>query len=199
MSDELTAEIERLRAENARLTKDLAGAHDDLKVVRAEARDRRHENKTLAQQLAELATDRDGWKAKAETDPAEWQEKLDAAHGTVRAMKHERAYEKVAKGLKVTDPAKFADLLKLAGHTPEGNEPDEVKIAETFQDALKGRPWLVDAESPKPAPGGATNAPGGAIGATTETKPAVPGPGSDRGQSVSSTTSQPASRVSGRL
>ena len=51
MIEELQAEIERLKAENVKLATDLAGAHDDLKEVRAEARDRRHENKNLAQQV----------------------------------------------------------------------------------------------------------------------------------------------------
>src|SRR5258707_1306061 len=118
MSDELNAEIERLKAENKRFADDLSSLTDELKEVRHEARDRRHENKSLAQQLAELATDRDFWKARSEQDPEGLKVQLQESQGTIRAMKHERAYEKIATGLKVTDPAKLADLLKLAGHTP---------------------------------------------------------------------------------
>src|SRR5262249_28235014 len=109
-----------------------------------------------------------------------------------------RAFEAVAKALKVSDPAKLADLVKLAGYTPEADEPDEPKITAAFQEALKGRAWLVDAEETKPAPGGATTAPGGA-GATTTPTPAVAGPGSDRGQTVSSPASQASTRPAGRL
>jgi uncharacterized protein (UPF0335 family) len=199
MSEELKAEIDRLKAENARLTTDFASLADDLKEVRAEARDRRHENKALTQQIVELTTDRDGWKAKAETDPEGLEAQLHQATSLVRAMKHDRAYEKVAKDLKVSDPAKFADLLKLAGHTADDDEPDEAAITSTFKETLKGRPWLVDAEPTQAAPGGATIAPGGANGASEETKPGVPGPGADRGQSVNSTTSLPATRPAGRL
>ena len=56
MSDDLQKEIDRLKAEAStqraaidKLTRDLAGAHDDLKEVRGEARDRRHEGKKLAE------------------------------------------------------------------------------------------------------------------------------------------------------
>jgi hypothetical protein len=48
MSDELQAEVDRLKALNEKLAKHLVDAHDDLKEVRGEARDRRHENKSLA-------------------------------------------------------------------------------------------------------------------------------------------------------
>ena len=51
MSEELQKEIDRLKAENAKLARDLAGAHEDIKEVRGEARDRRHEGKKLAEQL----------------------------------------------------------------------------------------------------------------------------------------------------
>ena len=51
MSEELQKEIDRLKAENAKLARDLAGAHDDLKEVRGKARDRRHEGKKLTEQL----------------------------------------------------------------------------------------------------------------------------------------------------
>jgi hypothetical protein len=194
MSEELHAEIERLKAENGKLAKDLAGALDDLKDVRAEARDRRHENKTLTQQVAELMTDRDRFKAAAEADPENLRQALEDKQATIRVLKHERAFEKVAHLLKVTDPVKFADLQKVAVYTPEGDEPDESKITATFQEALKGRPWLVDAE-----PGGSTIVPGGANAAQPEIQPGGPGPGSDRGQSVSSTASLPAQKPAGRL
>jgi hypothetical protein len=183
MSAELEAEIARLKAENTKLARDLAGAHDDLKEVRGEARDRRHENKTLAAQLGELATDRDKFKAAAEADPEGLRKSLDGAQQTIRALKHDGAFAKVAKGLKVSDPTKFADLLKLASYQPEGDEPDEAKIAEAFQGALKGRPWLADGDA---APGGAKDAPGGDKGASATQAGGKPGPGADRGQSLES-------------
>jgi hypothetical protein len=195
MSDELQAEIDRLKAENAELSKVVASLGDDLKEVRAEARDRRHENKSLSQQHAEAAADRDGWRTKAENDPEGLAAQLEAAHGILRSMKHERAFEKVAKAFNVTDPVKFADLIKLAGYTPDGDEPDEARITKTFEEALKERPYLVDA----PAPGGATPAPGGATVATIPAEPGRPGPGNDRGQSLNSGSSQPAARPAGRL
>jgi hypothetical protein len=195
MSDELQAEVDRLKAENAKLARDLAGAHDDLKEVRGEARERRHENKALTLQLETTARERDDFKTKAETTAGEWQARIDQANGTVRAMKHDKAFEKVARTLKVNDPSKFKDLIDLAKYAPEGDEPDEARIAQTFQEALKGRPWLVD----QPAAEAAPTAPGGANGAKPAQVPAVPGPGSDRGQSVSSPASQAAAKPAGRL
>jgi hypothetical protein len=193
--EELQKEIDRLKAENSKLTRDLAGAHDDLKEVRGEARDRRHEGKKLADQLEALTKERDDFKTKAEADPDGLRKSLADAHGVVRSLKHDGAYAKVAKGLKVNDPAKFADLVKLAAYQPEGDEPDEVKIATAFQEALKGRAWLVDA----PAAGAATTA-AGAAGAAQGQSGGKPGPGSERGQSVSSESNSTApERIPGRL
>src|SRR3954469_23090569 len=129
MSEELQAEIERLKAENAKLAKDLAASHDDLKEVRGEARDRRHETKSLTQQLAEAAAERDRFKAAAEADPENLRKEIDGYKATVRALTHERAFERVARVLKVSDPVKLADLQKVVGYTPEGDEPDEARIA----------------------------------------------------------------------
>lgn len=196
MSDELQAEVDRLKALSDKLAKDLVAAHDDLKEVRGEARDRRHENKALAQQLAELTAQRDQFKAAAEAQPDDLRKEIDGHRQVIRQLRHEKAYEAVAKGLKVSDPARLADLAKLAAYQPDADEPDPAKIEATFREALKGRPWLVD----QPAADAATTAPGGAPGATTTQAPAVPGPGSDRGQSPSdSTTSAPPSKPAGRL
>jgi hypothetical protein len=199
MSDELLAEIRRLKAENKKLTDGLSELSGELKEVRGEARDRRHEARTLAQQLAEVAADRDQWKTKVETDPEGWQARVDELRGTVRSLRHERCYEAVARQLKVSDPTKLADLLKLSGHAPEADEPDEAQISETFRAALQGRPWLVDDEA-----GASTQAPGGAnANADAAGIPAEPGgrpgPGADRGQSLSSTTGPARSKVPGRL
>lgn len=205
MSAELQAEIDRLKAENAtlkadhaKLTKDVESLNADLKETRHEARDRRHEAKTLAEQLAAAAKERDDFKSKSEADPEGLRKQLAETANVVRGMKHERAFEKVAKGLKVNDPARLADLVKLAGYQPEGDEPDEAKIALTFQEALKGRAYLID-PAPTPAPGGAPPAPGGASGATTTGPGGKPGPGSDRGQSVSSPSSSPAKSIPGKV
>jgi hypothetical protein len=199
MSEELQKEIDRLKAENAKLARDLTGAHEDLKEVRGEARDRRHEGKRLAEQLDALTKDRDEFKTKAEADPEGLRKGLADAHGVIRSLKHDGAFAKVAKGLKVNDPAKFTDLVKLAAYQPEGDEPDEAKIATAFQEALKGRPWLVDGDPAKPAAGAAPAA-AGAAGATTTQAGGKPGPGAERGQSVSTESkSLPRDRIPGKL
>lgn len=174
MSEELQKEIDRLKAENAKLTRDLAGAHDDIKEVRGEARDRRHEGKRLTEQLEALAKERDEFKLRAELDPDQLKSQLAEAHGRLRDVAHRAAFAKVAQGLKVNDPAKVSDLYALSGYKAEADEPDEAKLVETIKAALTGRQHYLD---PPPAP--APAAPAG--------KPAAPpAPGATRGQSVTS-------------
>lgn len=196
MSAELQAEIDRLKAENAKLTKDLTGAHDDLKEVRHEARDRRHENKTLAEQMAALFTERDTLKAKAAEDPEGLKARLAEAHGKIRESDHKAVFAKVAAKHKVSDPAKVNDLWSLSGYKPEADQADEAKLTEVIGGALKGRPWFLD----NTAAGAATTASGGAHGTTAAQSAGTAGPGADRGQSVTSTSSsKPADRPAGRL
>jgi hypothetical protein len=199
--EELQKEIDRLKAENQELIRNLTGAHDDLKEVRGEARDRRHENKTLKEQLETLGNERDELKVKADADPEGLRKSLADAYSIIRELKHDTAFAKVAKELRVNDPAKFTDLVKLAAYQPDGDEPDETKIAAAFQEALKGRPWLFDLDRTpaKPAAGAATSA-AGAAGATTAQPGGKPGPGAERGQSVTSESNSAArERLAGRL
>lgn len=180
MSEELQKEIDRLKAENAKLTRELAGVHEDLKEVRGEARDRRHEGKKLAEQLDALAKERDQFKLKAEADPEGLKGQVNELTGKLRDVSHRTAFAKVAQDLKVSDPTKIADLYALSGYKAEADQPDEAKLVETIQTALKGRPYFLDT-----AAGAAQTAPGGA-GATTAQLGGKPGPGAERGQSVTS-------------
>lgn len=209
--------LKAAESERAQAVSDAAALQVELRDVCAEARDRRHEARSLSQQVAELSTDRDGWKARAEGDADGLKEQLAAARATVRGMKHDRAYEKVARTLDVTNPAKYADLLKLAGHAPESDDPDEAAIARTFRSALEGRPWLVEADPASASatttaaqsaePGGSKLAPGGAHGAARHAPATAhagsngrPGPGADRGQSLVSLQSDPPpARKAGRI
>jgi chromosome segregation ATPase len=152
MSDELQKELDRLKAEVStqraaidKLSRDLAGAHDDVKEVRGEARDRRLEGKKLTEQLELVGKERDEFKTRAEADPEGLRKSIGDAQGLIRSLKHDGAFAKIAKALKVNNASKFADLVKLAAYQPEGDEPDEAKIAAAFGEALKSRPWLMDA------------------------------------------------------
>jgi len=199
MSEELHNEVDRLKYENAKLARDLASAHEDLKEVRGEARDRRHEGKKLAEQLDALSRERDELKIKAEADPEGLRKSLAEAQSVIRGLKHDGAFAKVAKGLKVNDPAKFTDLVKLAAYLPEDDDPDEAKIAASFQEALKGRPWLVDSDRMQAA-GAAKSASGEAFGANAAQLGGKPGVGAERGQSVTSESkSSPPGWIPGRL
>jgi hypothetical protein len=193
-----TGELEQLRKQLRALSSEHEDLKEELKTTRAEARDRRHANKAFEEQVAALTKDRDDFKAKAEADPDGLRKQIADHAATIRSLKHERAFATAAHALKVTDPTKFADLIKLAGYQPEGDEPDMAKITASFQEALKGRAWLVDVAKDETAAGAAKTA-AGAAGATAGQSGAKPGPGADRGQSVSSEQSQPTNRVAGRL
>ena len=119
MSDDLQKEIDRLKAEAStqraaidKLTRDLAGAHDDLKEVRGEARDRRHEGKKLAEQLDAVSKERDEFKTKAESDPEGLRKSLSDAHGVIRGAQASTAAFSPTwrRGLKVNDAREIRRL-----------------------------------------------------------------------------------------
>jgi predicted nucleic acid-binding Zn-ribbon protein len=195
MSEELQKEIDRLKAENTKLSRDLAASHDDLKEVRGEARDRRLEGRKLTEQLDATTKERDEFKLKAEQDPEGLKTQVSELSGRLREVAHKAAFQKVAQGLKVSDPTKVSDLYALSGYKPAADEPDEAQLVETIQTALKGRPHFLDA-----AADAAKTASGGANGATPAQPGAKPGPGAERGQSVTSESkSTPPGRIPGRL
>jgi predicted nucleic acid-binding Zn-ribbon protein len=200
MSDALQAEIDRLKSENQKLTRDLAGAQDDLKEVRAEARDRRHENKALATQVAELTTDRDKYRTLSEQDPEGLRTQVSDLTGKLRERNHLDAFQKVARNLKVTDEKRIADLYALSGYKPEADQIDEAVITSTIQATVKERSYLLDPTPPPAAAGAAQPAAGAANGAATSPAGGKPGPGSDRGVSNGSDTkAQAPQRIPGRF
>ncbi len=250
--EELQTELETLRAENATLAKDLKAArteatkatgeaatlkaqaekavadHESLwtkhKELRAENKDHRLNAEKATEQLTAMQADRDQWKTKYEaSSPEAYEAKIADLTGKVRGLTHRQAFEAAAKTLKVSDSARIADLFALSGYKPDADEIDQAKLTEVIGDALKGRPWLLDAEAatltPTPAPtpatpqpaaeaatktpeGGTTKPEGGGVTngtakiqtpwGQTQAKPAppvapaAPGPGADRGQSVTS-------------
>ena len=201
MSEELQKEIDRLKAENTKLSNALAGAHDDLKEVRGEAKDRRLENRKLAEQLDTLAGERDKYKVAAETDPEGLKATNAELSGKLRDVNHRSVFAKVAAGLKVTDPTKVADLYALSGYKAESDTPDEKKMAGVVQEALKGRPHYLDtaADAAKAGASGATAGSRGP-GVTVEQARQWRAPGSERGQSThQESSSPPRERIPGRL
>jgi hypothetical protein len=201
MSEELQKEIDRLKAENSKLSNSLASAHEDLKEVRGEAKDRRLEGRKLTEQLAELAAERDKFKVAAQDDPEGLKAQVTELSGRLRDVAHRTAFAKVAAGLKVTDPTKVADLYALSGYKAESDTPDEKKMAGVVQEALKGRPHYLDtaAAAAQQGSGGAQVASRGA-GVTVEQARQWRAPGSERGQSThTESSSPPRERIPGRL
>jgi outer membrane murein-binding lipoprotein Lpp len=203
----LQAEVDRLRSENRKLMAEVADLGNDLKEVRAEARDRRHEAKSLNQQVADLTADRDKLRSAAGADPDGLKSALAEAQATIRTMKHEQAFTRVARELKVSDPDRLADLITVAKYAPAGDEPDDAKIAESFKAALERRPYLLDTTPGAGAPQHGAGAPKAAAGAangapSTADRPGAilkPGPGADRGQSQSTAPDRLSEANPGRI
>lgn len=187
----LKAEHARLTAERDRLAREYATAQAEQRELMAEQRDRRHNNKKLAEELAALTAERDEYKTRAEMTGADWQARIAEQDKMIRTLKHQTAYAKVAKALRVSHPGKLADLIMIAGYQPETDEPDEAKITAAFVETLKARPYLQDAPAPTPAAPAGSNG----YGHTSYTA----GPGSDRGVSITEGGAKPTNRISGRL
>jgi hypothetical protein len=200
-ADTLKGERDRLAAQVISLNETLEAKNGEVGRRRHETRAAEKERDDLAAAMEALKGERDTLKTRIESEPNEYKAKVDELTGQLRSIKHDVAYRNVLKTLKVSDPAKQADLLKLAEYKPEADEPDETKIIEVFGSALKGRPWLVDAEpaaTTTAAPTTTTTAAPASRANGATTTPAVatgkPGPGSDRGQSLSQSTTQVSQR-----
>jgi hypothetical protein len=211
----LKAEITRLSTANAALTSDLADTHKELKSANAEARDRRHEVRQLTEQLGTATAERDRFKSDAATAPNEWKAKYEEATGRVRGLTHGAAFDRLAKTFGVSEPTKLADLRLLSGFKPsDSDDADEEAIKLSINKALEGRTWLKDSPPPSGDGAGATSGQsagqqGQTAAGAAQTGPGAqtgamagqsgPAPGSDRGQSMSSTQSTPSNRIPGRL
>jgi hypothetical protein len=205
MSDELTKEIDRLKAELTKATTDLDAAKAALKDTNHEARDRRLESKTLTEQLDALKAEREAEKAAKAKEAEALKGELDKTHAVLRGLKHEQAFARVAKGLKVSDAGKLADLYRLAEYKADGFEPDEGKIKTAFEGVLKARPWLLD-ERPEVAERSARSATGVANASEwarsdVKSRSGEKPPGSDRGNTTHATSSSApnGNRTPGRL
>lgn len=218
--ESLQAELAKLRAENATLRSDLDATNKDLRSANAEARDRRHEVGELKTKLGDAVAERDRYKADAATAPNEWKSKYEASESKVRELVHGQTFEQLAKTLGVSNPTKLADLKALSGFKPgDGEKPDEEAIKASINKTLEGRSWLKDEPAAAPpsgdGKGGATTTSTAASGPTTSAAGAAqtasggatngtttasrPGPGADRGASMSTTATAPSNRIPGRL
>jgi septal ring factor EnvC (AmiA/AmiB activator) len=183
MSEQLIAnlqqQVERLTAENSDLK-------NEAKQRRLQAREYKQQNEKLAegyqaleQQIAELQQTSEAEVAelrqRSEAEPHELQAEVDRLRGEIRTHAHKAAFAKQAKTHGVREEA-VDDLWKVSGYEPEG-DPDDARITETIQGAVKVRPWLVQQQSPTEKVNGAErSATAAPVGSG-----ARPGPGMGRG------------------
>lgn len=169
----LQQQIERLQAEAA--------------TLRAEAKDRRikgralkTENEEYQAALADLAAERDRYKAAIEAEPHELQAQVDAYKSKLRDRDHKDKFRSLATKAGVTQDKALDDLWQLSGYKPDADEIDDGKITAAISSALTGRDWL-KAATGAAAPN-ATSAGTGTRGAATATQETrSPGPGANRG------------------
>lgn len=179
----LQSRVEALTAENTSL--------------KAENKDRRikfkklsEEMEPLRKQVADLATERDTFKSRAEAGPRELSEKIASLEGTLRSRDHRDAFASVGEfeapgkdgktaKYKLADGVKPESVWQLTQYKAEGETPDAKVVSAKYAEALQSHPYLF-AEATAPAPGGATR---------PITVPArESGPGGGRGTSLTTTT-----------
>lgn len=157
MSEVLIASLQKRIEE---LTGELAG-------VKAASKERQQKGKVAAAELerlraesAALATERDGYKARAESGPVELNGRIAELEGTLRARDHRDAFAAVKEFVgpdgkkynlapKVTTEAVWGQI----GYKPEGETPDGKAIAAQYTRALEGHPYLFAEVSARPTLG----------------------------------------------
>jgi hypothetical protein len=178
----LQQQIERLTGENNDLK-------SEAKQRRLQAKELRTQNEKLAegynaleQQIAELQQASQAEIAelqqRSEAQPHELQAEVDRLKGELRTRDHKQAFHKAAKASNVREDA-VDDLWKVSGYEPEG-DPDETRITEAIQGAVKVRPWLV-AQQQQQSTTEKVNGAERSATATPLTTGARPGPGAGRG------------------
>lgn len=170
MSDELIKSLERQLAESRRGE---AEAKAEAKKRRIAAKGTAGEVEDLRAKLQAAEAERDRLKANPDAMAAE-NEKL---RGEIREGKHRARFEALAREAKVNPSAEaLDDLWHRSGYKPEGDAPSDDSIRKAIGEAVKVRPWLLqaDGQAPEaPAPTGGTTAP--------QLPATPPGPGALRG------------------
>jgi chromosome segregation ATPase len=188
VSDQLIASLQQ---QIERLTADNLDLKNEAKQRRLKAKDLQQQNEKLQQQIVELS---EGYEAlekssqaevaelqqRSEAQPHELQAEVDRLKGELRTRDHKAAFAKKAKAENVREDA-VDDLWKVSGYEPEG-DPDETRITEAIQGAVKVRPWLVAQQQAATSTTEKVNENGARVPtATPLTTGARPGPGAGRG------------------
>jgi hypothetical protein len=152
----------------ASLQKRIEELTGEVASLKGESKDRRIKGKVLATELeqaraeaARLATERDGYKVKAESGPAEFLGKIAELEGKLTARDHRDAFARVrefagpdGKKYQLREGVDVDALWQLTGYKAEGQAPDAQAISARLGEAAKAHPYLFEVAAP--APGGAT-------------------------------------------
>ena len=105
-----------------------------------------------------LATDRDAWKAKAESSPTEWKVKAEELQSALRARDAKDAWAEVLGKDSLRPKVTIEKLWKDLEYTPGEAVPTPEEIAEQVKAARESVSYLFNdqVETTTPAPGGAT-------------------------------------------
>jgi hypothetical protein len=104
--------------------------------------------------------------------------------GQLRGDRWQRAYRKVAKAAGVKASA-MADLYKLAGITPDADEPDAQAIKKAVRSALKSRDFMLEAKAGDDDAGGLQAEPEAKASKATARREKLPaGEGAGKGTST---------------
>jgi hypothetical protein len=164
----LNARIDTLTRENAQANHESKTRKIAIRDLTAKLATSSAETAAHAQTIATLTTERDGLKTAATASPGELQAKNDALTLQIRTRSHQDRFNSLAEA-DGCDPATLAAAWKLAGYSPEADEPDDAKLTEAITRVKTDLPMAFK------------SAQSGTAAAAAAKKPLAAGPGGDRG------------------
>jgi hypothetical protein len=126
--------LEQLISENAQL-------RGEAKDRRIKGKRLREENEALKGQVANLTTERDGYKLKSESSAPELTSKVAELEGVIRMGKHRKAFDEAAAKAGAR-PDAMDDLWTLSGYKSDSPEPDPSVIAEAIERTQGSKSYL---------------------------------------------------------
>jgi hypothetical protein len=126
------------------LTRQLSEARSEAKDRRVKGRKLTAENEQLKAQVANLTQSVNEWKQKAESNPTQLQQQLDAANAKIRDRVHRDAIQTLYDdaSLDLSKSVPIDTLLKLIDYKAEGDTPDLQAVKARIVEAQKGNAFL---------------------------------------------------------
>jgi hypothetical protein len=151
MSEQATVPVgvyEKAQADLARFKEMARTARAQLETLTKERDTIKGERDTFAAQVNETTEKAKGLQSQLDAQPGELRKTIEKLQGDIRTRDHRDAFYRHAKGFRgekgetIREDALDA-LWKLSGYTPEGDAPDDAKLAEVIGAAVAAQPFVL--------------------------------------------------------